>query len=247
MRIIRILGITILLTTFALTSWAQEDDEGPIAYTYATYFYCGGDLDRVDEIIAADAERMNGFVEDGTIMGWGWLEHHTGGQWQRAQYYQADSIEGLLNAYDAMADGDDDAEDDSADFGEICPSHEDYIWQVDAGSNSDTRGAAGFSVYYVCDLDKEQRAGELVDEHIGPILDGFVDDGKLSSWGWSTHLVGGKFRALQTMTASDMPSLMAARGDVIAAVYAEENEAGAEFSQICGPHVDYLWNIQLEN
>jgi hypothetical protein len=250
MKIIKIIATTIFLTALALTSWAQEEDDGPIAYTYATYFYCGDGMDRVDEIIAADAERMNGFVEDGTIMRWGWLEHHTGGPWQRAMYYQSDSVEGLLSAYDTMNedDGDNAADDDDGPgFGEICPRHDDYIWQVDAGSNSATRGSAGFSVYYVCDIDKEARAGELVDEHIGPILDGFVEEGKLSSWGWSTHLVGGRYRALQTMTASDMQSLMAARGDVIAAVYAEENEAGAEFSQICGPHVDYLWNIQLEN
>jgi hypothetical protein len=253
MKIIKIIATTIGLTALSLSCFAQEEEEGPIAYTYATYFYCGGDsLDRADDIIADDADRMNGFVEDGTILRWGWLEHHTGGGWQRALYYQAESIEALLNAYDAMNadDGEDEAaadDDDGPGFGDICPRHEDYIWQADHGSNSETRGAAGFSVYYMCDLDREQRAGELVEEHMGPILDGFVDDGKLSSWGWSTHVVGGRYRALQTMTAPDMQSLMAARSDVIATVYAEDSEAGTEFAQICGPHSDYLWNIQLEN
>jgi hypothetical protein len=217
MKIIKIIAATVSLTALSLSCLAQEEEEGPIAYTYATYFYCGsGSLDRADEIIADDSDRMNGFVEDGTITGWGWLEHHTGGPWQRALYYQAESVEALLNAYDTMGadDGDDDAadDDDGPGFGDICPRHEDYIWQVDAGSNSETRGEAGFSVYYICDLDREERA-----------------------------------RALQTMTAPDMQSLMAARGDVISAVYAEDNEAGAEFSEICGPHSDYLWNIQIEN
>jgi hypothetical protein len=253
MKIFKIIAVTIGLTTLSLSSLAQEEEEGgPIAYTYATYFYCSGDsLDVVDEIIADDADRLNGFVEDGTITGWGWLEHHTGGPWTRAQYYQAESVEALLNAYDTINadDGDDAAadDDDGPGFGDICWMHDDYIWQVDAGSNSDTRGAAGFSVYYMCDLDREQRAGELIDESIGPVLDGFVDEGKLSSWGWSTHLVGGRYRALQTMTAPDMQSLMATRGEIIAAVYAEDNEAGAEFAEICGPHSDYLWNIQIEN
>jgi hypothetical protein len=99
----------------------------------------------------------------------------------------------------------------------------------------------------MCDINKEERAGEIVDEHIAPILNGFVEEGKLASWGWSTHVVGGRYRALQTMTAADMQSLMAARGDVIAAVYADDSEAGAEFSEICGPHTDYLWDIQIEN
>lgn len=240
------------VTALTLACVAQEEEEeGPMAFTYATYFYCGGGpLSRADEIIAEDADRMNGFVEDGTILRWGWLKHHTGGQWQRAQYYQAESMEALLNAYDAMAadDGSDDEadEDEGPAFNEICPSHDDYIWQLDSGSASETRGAAGFSVYYVCDVDEEARAGEIVDEHMAPILDGFVEDGTLSSWGWSTHVVGGRFRALQTMTAPDMQSMMAGRGKVIEAVYAEDSEAGEEFSRICGPHVDYMWNIGIE-
>jgi hypothetical protein len=49
------------------------------------------------------------------------------------------------------------------------------------------------------------------------------------------------------MTAPDMQSLMAGRGKVIEAVYAEDSEAGTEFSEICGPHVDYMWNIGIEN
>jgi len=248
MRIIKIVAASAGLTLFTLACVAQEDDEGPLAYTYATYFYCdGGPLDRVDEIVAADAERMNGFVEDGTISAWGWLAHHTGGQWQRIFYYQADSVEALLDAYVATDDDGEEADEADDGFTKICPRHDDYIWQLDNGSNSDTRGKAGFSVYYVCDQTREERAGELVDEYIAPILNGFVEEGKLTSWGWSTHLVGGRFRALQTMTAPDTQSLMKARGEVIDAVYAEGSEAGEEFSEICGPHVDYIWDIQLES
>ena len=49
------------------------------------------------------------------------------------------------------------------------------------------------------------------------------------------------------MTAADMPALMAARGQSIEDIYAEDSEAGAEFAEICGGHSDYIWNIQLEN
>ena len=241
------------LTTLSLASVAQEEEEAPTVFTYASYFYCGGGpLARVDEIMADDADRMNGFVEDGTILSWGWLAHHTGGQWQRVSYYQADSMNALLDAGDAIQgggndDADDDAEeDDGPTFGEICPRHDDYIWQVENGSGSENRGEAGFSVYHVCNGD-EERADEIVDEHVAPILNGLVEDGKLSSWGWSSHVVGGRFRKLQTMTAPDMKSLLAARGEAINAIYNEGGEAGEEFSDICGAHVDYMWNIQLEN
>jgi hypothetical protein len=98
----------------------------------------------------------------------------------------------------------------------------------------------------VCDINREERADEIVAEHVAPILDQFVEDGKLTSWGWMSHVVGGRFRRLQTMTAPDLSTLMQARTDAIDAIYAEDNEAGTEFSAICGPHVDYIWNIVHE-
>lgn len=256
MRIIRIIVVTMGLTVLSLAGVAQEEDEGPIAFTYATYFNCdGGPLAAADKVIADDAERMNGFVEDGTISAWGWLAHHTGGQWSRIFYFQAATMDALMDASAAMQDdGDDEEKGDDADaaddddvFGMTCPRHDDYIWQVENGSGGEKRGKVGFSVYHVCDIGREDRADEIVDQHVAPILDQYVEEGKLTSWGWSSHVVGGKYRKLQTMTAPDVKSLMKARGDAIGALYGEDDEAGAEFTEICGPHVDYIWNIQLEN
>ena len=55
---------------------------------------------------------------------------------------------------------------------------------------------------------------------------------------------GGK---LQTMTARDHKALLAARAEAIAMTYDEgDNAAGREFSDICGSHEDYMWNIVHE-
>ena len=255
MKIIKILSASIALTVISLACVAQEDDDGPEIFTYATYFYCpGGPLSRADEVIADDADRMNGFVDDGTISGWGYLAHNTGGQWQRLIYIQADSTDALLDANDTMfgdngdgdeEDGDADAddEDEGLSFNQICNRHDDYIWQVESGTIGVDRGKAGFSVYHVCDINREERADEIIDELVAPILNQFVEDGKLTSWGWSSHSVGGRFRRLQTMTGADHKSLLNARNEAIDAIYADDNELGAEFSDICGPHVDYMWDI----
>ena len=102
------------------------------------------------------------------------------------------------------------------------------------------------SVYYSCKISDEARADEIFDELFAPVLNQYVEDGKLTSWGWSSHVVGGKYRKLQTMTAPDHKALLAARGEAIGAIYAEDSEAGAEFAEICGPHDDYMWNIVNE-
>ncbi len=260
MRIIKALIAGLGVTALSLASVAQEKEEAPERYTYATYYECGGGaLSVPDEAIAADAERLDGLVEDGTLAHWGWLGHHTGGNWQRVFYHQADSLEALLDGSDAInGDGDDDngdadadaAADDDADdgpgFAAVCNRHNDYIWQVENGSGGDERGAAGFSVYLVCDSGREERADEIVDEHVAPIMNGLVEDGSLTSWGWSSHVVGGQYRRLQTMTAMDHKAMLAARGKAIEAIFADDNKMGTELDDICGTHVDYMWDIISE-
>ena len=83
-------------------------------------------------------------------------------------------------------------------------------------------------------------------EAFAPIYDKLVEDGKITSWGWQSHVVGGWFRRLFTMTATDYGTLMDARAEALAAQYGEDNEAGAEFAGICGAHHDYLWDIVHE-
>lgn len=237
------------LAALASPAIAQEKAEEATTFTYATYFYCDptGE-ERVDEIVKTiNAPVYDQMVKDGVITGWGWLAHHTGGKWRRIQYHQSDSLEGLLDAQDEMdkrfADTDQAAD---KEFGKTCRSHDDYIWEAKAGSSADSRGKAGFSVYYVCDETRETRADEIFTKNFGPIMDKYVEAGKLTSWGWSSHWVGGKYRRLQTMTAGNHKALLKARGELIEEMYPEGSEVGQEFTEICGSHSDYMWNIQIE-
>ncbi|MGI9201732.1 MAG: hypothetical protein ACR2QL_11775 [Woeseiaceae bacterium] len=257
-KIIMLLASTALVAMSGM-SLAQEDEEAPEMYTYASYYECSGPFAVADDSVAEDAERLNGLVDDGTIARWGWLAHHTGGQWSRVFYHQAESLDALLDGSDAITGAGDDGDGDEADEavedeadveeeveGPGCTRHDDYIWQVESGGSSETRGAAGFSVYHFCDSSREERADEIVAEHVAPIMDGLVEDGSLTSWGWSSHVVGGLYRRLQTMTAADHKSLLAARSAAIEAIYADDNDMGAELNDICGSHVDYMWDILHE-
>ena len=249
MKIIRTLAIGVGLSALTLSCMAQED-EPPAFYVYATYFYCGGGpLSRVDELTAETAPIMDGLVEDGTISGWGWYGHHTGGGWQRLSFHTASSMEELIDGSDAIqaalqAANDDDADDEQMNFGQICYRHDDYIWEGVTGSGpGDGSAKAGFSTYHVCDFAREDRADEIIKEHAAPVLNRLVEEGKLTSWGWSSHSVGGRFRKLQTMTGSDHQAVLKARDEAIEAIYAENNAAGEELADICGSHVDYMWDI----
>ena len=227
-----------------------QDDEAPSVFTYATYMVC--DTGREAEFDAGWDEAapvLDGLVEDGTIRSWGYLSHVIGGKWRRIRYNQADSLQGAFDGLDAMNAALDEAlgPQNSDGASAPCPNHDDYIWERQASSDvSGGRADVGFSVYYVCDITREARADEIFDEHMAPGLNQMVADGAISSWGWQSHVIGGEYRRLQTMTAPDLESLLKARAAVIPMMYPENSAAAQEFAEICGPHTDYIWNVVHE-
>jgi len=246
------LGITIFaLAISAPLSLVAEEEKPADTYIYGTYFYCDtARQEKADELVMANtAPVWDAAVADGTVTGWGWIAHHTGGKWRRIQYHTSNSIAGLLAAQETVGAKVDAAVGDKNDeFSQICNAHDDYIWKQEAGnSTNSTRGAASISTYHICSMSKEERADEIVKKVFAPIYDKAVADGKITSWGWNSHQVGGKYRRLATMSAVDYPSLLKARDEIFAAMYAEgEDTESNEFDTICTSHSDYLWDIQHE-
>lgn len=233
---------------------AQEEEAAPEQYIYATYFYCDAARQQeIDDLVKKGMVPVyDAAVADGTIGAWGWLAHHTGGKWRRLQYHTSTSIDGLLAAQEKIGERMDAAAGDAGGdnvFQDICGAHDDYIWKVIVGNELQVeRGSAGLSVYEVCDITRETRADEIVKNVFAPVLNKAVADGKISSWGWNEHIVGGKYRRLQTLTGKDFASLLKARGEILDAIYGEDgdNPEANEFSSICGSHADYLWEIVHE-
>lgn len=232
------------------TAAVAQEEKPPETYIYATYFDCDVSMQwRADEIAkSVRAPIYDAAVEDGTITAWGWLSHHTGGKWRRAVYMAAPSIPALLDAQDKLGEKITEKSGPGAgEFGRICGSHVDYVWKREAGSPpNQARGGAGFSVYMVCDMAREDRADELVSTVLAPVYDRYVSDGKLVSWGWNTHVIGGKVRRLAVTTAKDHKALLAARSAILGELVEKHGEAMKEFSSICSSHQDYMWDITLE-
>jgi hypothetical protein len=245
MKKISILGMATLSFLWAGMTFAQEEEESS-TFIYATYLYCDTSKeDAADANVAKGVAVMDKLVEDGAITGWGWLSHHTGGQWRRIRYHVASSLQGAFDGLGAINEALTEAfgEDDTGDGG-ACPRHDDYVWKGEnGGQGDDDFGAAGFSIYFMCDTSREDRADEIVDEHMAPIYNKLVEDGALSSWGWSSHVIGGKYRRLLTTTAADHKASLEARTAALDAVFGDDNELGAEFGGICSKHTDYMWNM----
>jgi hypothetical protein len=132
----------------------------------------------------------------------------------------------------------------STEFGKICNSHDDYIWRNVAGSTGTGTAAiagAAFSTYFVCDS-REAQADAIVKQSFAATYDKMVADGKLTSWGYLEHIVGGRFRRLATMTAVDIKSLLAARAEINQVL--TDNPLGDTFTSICDSHDDYIWEVK---
>jgi hypothetical protein len=229
----------------AVAGAAQAQDEPAESYVYGTYFVCDVTRqERADEIyMALDQPFYDAAVADGSITSYGLYAHQTGGKWRRLMFSVAPSIQTLLDAQKKIGDqtaaknkklGDE--------FGKICNSHDDYIWRSIAGNaGTAAPGSAAFSTYFVCDS-REVQADAIVTQVFAPVYDKMVTDGKLTSWAYLEHIVGGRFRRLATMTAPDMNSLMAARADLNEAL--TDNALGDTFTEICDSHDDYMWEVK---
>jgi hypothetical protein len=239
-------GLCLLATTAALAQ-----DPPAERYTYVTYHVCDlAQQERADEIFAqVQKPAYDAAVAAGTINGYGWIAHHTGGRWRRALYFGAGSVQALLDAQQKIGDsidGNPKNEKLSAEFAKICNAHDDYIWRTVAGNiGTVARGGAAFSVYHVCDQNREDEADSLVKHVFAPVYDKLVADGKLMSWGWNEHIVGAQFRRLETFSAADMKAVLEARAAIIAAF--EEEPLGETFTGICGSHADYMWEITSQS
>ena len=241
---------TIVIFGLASTVCMAQDDDGPVGFSYATYYVFDvstqGDMDTVIE--ANEKAVFDRWVKDGKLLAWGYLSHYTGGRWRRVQYHSSATLAEALNNQAAIfTEIYSDNQAGGQARSEACAAHDDYVWAIQQGSPPGTdRGAVSYSSYYVCDINGQERADEIWAEANAPYLDQLKEEGKISAWGWLSHIIGGKYRRLQTITGADYASVVQANAGL--AQFADDNhpELGAEFNDICGSHTDYLWDIVHE-
>jgi hypothetical protein len=99
------------------------------------------------------------------------------------------------------------------------------------------------AAYYRCDYNRQARSDTLYQRLNVPLLSRVRQEGKLSGYGLSAHRHGGSWRRLEYFTGSDINGLFQVQEEVGDAVAAQAD--GAEFTQICNSHDDYVWQQTL--
>ncbi|MDH3744305.1 MAG: hypothetical protein OES47_04285 [Acidobacteriota bacterium] len=240
----RMIWMPALLLIAGFVPAVAQDEEEAETYVYASYFECDSTrLAEVDELMGKTAPIYDKAKTDGEIANWGWLRHHTGGKWRRLFYVVGSDANALMDTLDALGERTDEVEGADA-FGEICGDHEDYVWRQAANSPvsaADEAGSFGVSQYYRCSFNGEGFADSIVESHFAEVFNAHVGEGKLVSWSWLAHQIGGEFRRLLAFRAASRADLLNTWGEIVGALSNEHGGALRAFSDICFAHEDYLW------
>ena len=179
----------------------------------------------------------------GEIANWGWGRHHTGGKWRRFFFGSGNDAAALMDTLDALADKSSEIE-GSESFSEICGQHVDYLWKQVASSTESVvqnPGTVGVSQYLKCDMNDEGFADEIVKGHLSKVFDAHVGEGKLTSWTWAAHQIGGEYRRLLAFRAGSRADMLDVWDKIVQGMSEEHGDALRKFTEICFAHEDYLW------
>jgi hypothetical protein len=242
----------LFLCCLALVGAAElQAQDSPNTTVMATYYRCvQGDAGRADTIYR---EHIAPFLKSeqaaGRISAFGWAKHWSGGDWRRLFYVVGVDPDKLLDSYLALIKMGESAEHAKAmdEFDRICSSHDDYTWRAKAGSQTAAdvgrvRSPYVMSTYYVCNA-QETEADFIVKSVVAPILNQRVKDGKIASWIWQEHLMGGKYRRLLVADGASVKALLQHWSSLHDEFVKANPDLARRFTEICDSHSDYIWEI----
>ncbi|MEJ2341061.1 MAG: hypothetical protein P8Y10_02540 [Gemmatimonadales bacterium] len=226
-----------------LAAFAQEEQPA----LFATYYYCDQAREaRTDTLVSEHvAPIYDRHLAAGDITAWGWLSHRIGGKWRRLEYYTSPTRDVLLTTRAALLeelDGDDALDE----FTEICPSHDDYIWNYEGGSDPGlSRPEFAISMYFECDFAREDMADDIYLNVFDDVLDQAVADGTITGWSWLSHDVGGKYRRIAVIDGTGVNAVLNARDAIFDQIAETMGSPFQVFSETCNSHTDYVWDVEM--
>lgn len=225
------------------TSALAQDETSLI---FGIYYRCNQTMEtQADEIVNGTLGPIaQKHVDLGHLTGWAWLSHVQGGAWRRVFAMLGTDRDMMFDMRAAIiAEFTGQHAEAAEQLSRACPGHDDYIWTniVSSTLDTDVLGDASMSTYYVCDISKEGRTNEIFEEVIAPLYQKHIDMGHLASYGFFAHRSGGRFRRLETFSGPDHKTLMNMQDAIFEEAFTNAALQMQEFTQICGSHVDYMW------
>lgn len=237
-----------LVMLAASGAWAQNS---PTTYIMGTYYRCvQGDATRADALYKEHVTPvLKAEQAAGRITAYGWAKHWEGGDWRRLEYVTGTDLDKMVDSRMALIKAIEAPEHAKAmdEFDKICSSHDDYIWASKASSQAPdavakTRSPFTMSTYYECNS-PEDEADAIVKTAYAPILNQDVKDGKIASWNWLEHRLGGKYRRAMVLDLANPKAILQYWATLSDRVEKAQPEFARRFGEICASHADYIWEM----
>jgi hypothetical protein len=245
---VRVVSVCAAAVVLAATVVPAEE---ATSYVIGQYFRCNeAKEERADAIYKETAAPiLEKQVKAGSLTTIGWSRHWLGGEWRRLLYMIGTDLTKMVAARDAYID---ELIKQHAPVAEemssICPSHDDYVWAVVAGSQpagkvGTSRPAVAMTTYFQCGASQEDEADAIVKTAFAPVFEQQVKDGKIASWAWIQHVLGGKYRRALVLDGSTHAGMLTFWNSVTPALEKAAPELGRRFNEICSSHTDYIWDL----
>jgi hypothetical protein len=243
MKRLLICACALMLVAPMAPAFAQDDEDSQV-FIYSSYYECDATrLSEVDELMKKTAPIYDEAMAAGEIVNWGWGRHHTGGKWRRFFFGAGNDAAELMDTLDALAEKSGEIE-GSENFSAICGQHQDYLWRQVASSPvsaTENPGTVGVSQYLRCNMNDEAFADDIVKGHLSKVFNANVGEGKLTSWTWAAHQIGGEYRRLLAFRAASRADILETWGNIVQGMGNEHGDALRKFTEICFAHEDYIW------
>lgn len=107
----------------------------------------------------------------------------------------------------------------------------------------DSAQAFVYATYHECDVATQDQLDEVIETYDKPVLDKAVEDGRMTAWGYYSHMTGGPWRKLQFHIAPTMEAVLDNQQNVFGEIYGDNPAAGRARVEACAGHDDYIWAL----
>jgi len=244
-------GVSALTLAVCLSAPLASAQDAPTTYVMGIYYRCTQGADERADAIFKDsvAPLLKKEAAAGNIGAYGWGSHWFGGDWRRLEYTTGRDLDKLVDSRNAVIQAFlRDQKKIADEFHAACPSHDDYIWASVASSQpaeaiAAQRASVANSTYFVCDSNDEDEADDIVKSVFAPLLNQHVKEGKIVSWNWMRHVMGGEYRRLLVFDGKDHKSVLKYWSTLGGALDTAHPRQADRFFSICPTHTDYVWDL----
>jgi len=106
---------------------------------------------------------------------------------------------------------------------------------------SETDTIYAYGTYFKCSPGAESLADEIIRSSYKPHYDQAVEQGRIVSWSWLQHYMGGQWRRVLVLVTNELEAALETSGALGEIISDTSPAAGRAFSEICDSHEDYLW------